>query len=203
MNNGSKSLQLARVSGVLNIRRDAITYTLHRLRMKLKPFLDSFQGCFKDNCRCFAGLFFLYRILILLPMTYSESIDMYYINANIFLFLVLLVHSMIHPFENKWHNYLDLFLLTNLVLFNMLTISNYFISVWKTDQEMYIGIPIPVIQLILMLCPIIIILAIPIVYFTGGRIKIFMNKHLERLDDLNSSFPARLLEDNIESYGTF
>ena len=194
---------LVRVSGVLNIRRNAITYTLHRLRMKLKPFLDSFQGCFKDNCRCFAGLFFLYRILILLPMTYSESIDMYYINANIFLFLVLLVHSMIRPFENKWHNYLDLFLLTNLVLFNMLTISNYFISVWKTDQEMYIGIPIPVIQLILMLCPIIIILAIPIVYFTGGRIKVFMNKHLERLDDLNSSIPARLLEDNIESYGTF
>ena len=197
---------LVRVSGVLNIRRNAITYTLHRLRMKLKPFLDSFQGCFKDNCRCFAGLFFLYRILILLPMTYSESIDMYYINANIFLFLVLLVHSMIHPFENKWHNYLDLFLLTNLVLFNMLTISNYFISVWKTDQEMYIGIPIPVIQLILMLCPIIIILAIPIVYFTGGRIKILRNRHLERLDDLNSSFPARMLEDNIqmtESYGTF
>ena len=197
---------LVRVSGVLNIRRNAITYTLHRLRMKLKPFLDSFQGCFKDNCRCFAGLFFLYRILILLPMTYSESIDMYYINANIFLFLVLLVHSTIRPFENKWHNYLDLFLLTNLVLFNMLTISNYFISVWKTDEEMYIGIPIPVIQLILMLCPIIIILAIPIVYFTGGRIKILRNRHLERLDDLNSSFPARMLEDNIqmtESYGTF
>ena len=140
-------------------------------------------------------------------MTYSQSIDMYYINANIFLFLVLLIHSMIRPFENKWHNYLDLFLLTNLVLFNMLTISNYFISVWKTDEEMYIGIPIPVIQLVLMLSPIIIILAIPIVYFTGGRIKILRKRHLERSDDLNSSFPARLLEDSIQmtesSYGTF
>ena len=198
---------LVRVSGVLNIRRNAVTYTLHRLRMKLKPFLDSFQGCFKDNCRCFAGLFFVYRILLLLPMTYSQSIDMYYINANIFLFLVLLIHSMIRPFENKWHNYLDLFLLTNLVLFNMLTISHYFISVWKTDEEMYIGIPIPVIQLVLMLSPIIIILAIPIVYFTGGRIKILRKKHLERTDDLNSSFPARLLEDSIQMteslYGTF
>uniref|UniRef100_A0A1X7UB66 Right handed beta helix domain-containing protein n=1 Tax=Amphimedon queenslandica TaxID=400682 RepID=A0A1X7UB66_AMPQE len=59
---------------------------------------------------------------------------------------IILWHSMIRPFENKWHNYLDLFLLINLVLFNMLTISNYFISVWKTDQEMYIGIPIPVIH---------------------------------------------------------
>ena len=136
-------------------------------------------------------------------MTYSQSIDMYYINANIFLFLVLLIHSTIRPFENKWHNYLDLFLLTNLVLFNMLTISNYFISVWKTDEEMYIGIPIPVIQLVFMLSPIIIILAIPIVYFTGGRIKVLRKKHLERSDDLNSSIPARLLEDSIESYGTF
>ena len=65
---------LVRVSGVLNIRRNAITYTLHRLRMKLKPFLDSFQGCFKDNCRYFAGLFFLYRILlVLIPIYFSDG----------------------------------------------------------------------------------------------------------------------------------
>ena len=29
----------------------------------LKPFLDSFQGCFKDNCRFFAGLFFMHLSL--------------------------------------------------------------------------------------------------------------------------------------------
>ena len=31
-----------------------------RCREHFKPLLDSFQGCFKDNMRCFAGIFFLY-----------------------------------------------------------------------------------------------------------------------------------------------
>ena len=194
---------LVRVSGVLNIRRNAITYTLHRLRMKLKPFLDSFQGCFRDNCRCFAGLFFLYRILILLPMTFSGSIDLYYINASIILFMVLLLHSLVRPFESKQHNYLDIFLLTNIILFNMLTIINYFISVWKTDQ-MIIGIPM--IQSLLMSFPIIIVVVVPLGHYASRRIKVLMCKRQQESEDLDISFPARLLEENdhmTESYGTF
>ena len=190
---------LVRVSGVLSIRRNAFTYTLHRLRMKLKPFLDSFQGCFKDNCRCFAGLFFLYRILILLPMTFSESIDLYYINASIILFMVLLLHSLVRLFESKWHNYLDLFLLINLLLLNSLTTSNYFISVWRSGPR--IGLSLGIIQSLLMVCPIIIVLAIPIVYCMKKKIE---NK-CQPEPDAYSDFPARLLNDDIEmtvSYGT-
>ena len=36
----------------------------NRLRLKLMPFLDSFQACFKDRKRYFAGLYFVYRLLI-------------------------------------------------------------------------------------------------------------------------------------------
>ena len=190
---------LVRVSGVLSIRRNAFTYTLHRLRMKLKPFLDSFQGCFKDNCRCFAGLFFLYRILILLPMTFSESIDMYYINASIILFMVLLLHSLVRPFQTKWHNYLDLFLLINLLLLNSLTTSNYFISVWRSGPR--IGLSLGIIQSLLMVCPIIIVLAIPMVNCMKKKIE----NTCQPEPDAYSDFPARLLNDDIEmtvSYGT-
>ena len=37
----------------------------NRLRLKLMPFLDSFQACFKDRHRYFAGLYFLYRLLFI------------------------------------------------------------------------------------------------------------------------------------------
>ena len=42
---------------------------------------------------------------------------------------------MFRPFQNKWHNYLDLFLLTNLLLVNTLTISNYYFTVWDSDKS--------------------------------------------------------------------
>ena len=41
-----------------NIFPRRMSYFLLQVRMKMKPFLDSFQGCFKDSCRVFAGLYF-------------------------------------------------------------------------------------------------------------------------------------------------
>ena len=32
---------------------------------KLKPLFDAFQSAFKDNCRYFSGLYFVYRLIIL------------------------------------------------------------------------------------------------------------------------------------------
>ena len=65
------------------IRRRVFVYYFHKLRLKLKPFLDSFQGCFKDNCHCFAGLFFLYRVLVFLPMLHSQNIIKSYMYITI------------------------------------------------------------------------------------------------------------------------
>ena len=35
------------------------------LHVKVKPLLDSFQGCFKDKYRFFSGMFYIYCIVIL------------------------------------------------------------------------------------------------------------------------------------------
>ena len=42
---------------------------------KLKPFFDSFQGCFKDEYRFFAGLFFIYRLLALTSYAVTDSLS--------------------------------------------------------------------------------------------------------------------------------
>ena len=89
---------------------------------KLIPFLDSFQSCYKDKCRMFAGLYFLYRVALLLCFILSES----YVHLLYWVQLLLLsflgVHATIQPYKKKVHNFLDSLIFTNLSVINMLTI---------------------------------------------------------------------------------
>ena len=119
---------LVRLSGAVNIRRNAFTFCLHRLRMKLKPFLDSFQGCFRDNCRSFSGLFFFYRVIILSFTVASTSIEEAHLEITLVLFFICILHGLIRPYQKKWHNYVDLLLLGNITAVNMLTTVEVYID---------------------------------------------------------------------------
>ena len=179
-----------RVSGVLNIRRNAITYTLHRLRMKLKPFLDSFQGCFKDNCRCFAGLFFLYRILlVLIPIYLSEGVFWNIMMKEFLLFLIQPLHCFCMPFERKLHNNHSFFLLVNLLMIN--TLQLVLLTEYTSTTT-----AVAVFQLVLM--------SLPLIYFLGyiGRyyLKRYKQKRVNLMlvpteddDEVDGGFPARLI----------
>ena len=189
---------LVKLSGLISMRRNAFTYCLHRIRMKLKPFLDSFQGCFKDNCRCFAGFFFLYRIVIYLPVLYTESIGRCFTHATIVLVLVVMIHAILQPFHKKWHNNLDIFLLSNILLVNILTTINYYSSLWqRTNRTILIG------QLLLIALPLVYISG----YFTYHLCRKFKRqfpcqtfnsvylRFVKHEDIAGDSFPSRLLEE--------
>ena len=182
---------LIRVSGLLNMRRNVVTYTLHRLRMKLKPFLDSFQGCFKDNCHCFAGLFFLYRVLVVLvPVFLPGSIVWSAIARQIILFLILFVHCLCFPFEKKWHNHLKTFLLIDLLLINTVQLAP--LTEYSNDGTIFMA----VFQLILMSLPLVYVMA----YIGYYNCKIRVIKKKEEISSFqdDDSLPHRLL-----SYNTF
>ena len=160
---------LVRVSGVLNIRRNAVTYTLHRLRMKLKPFLDSFQGCFKDNCRYFAGLFFLYRILlVLIPSMLTGGDIVADVTKGVLLFLILLLHSICRPFDDKVYNNLDSFLLIDLLMINLFTVTRYSTLNDSDDTNGNINTVTAVLQLFLM--------SLPLVYIVCFAFRPCLNK---------------------------
>ena len=91
---------------------------------KLKPLLDSFQGCFKDNCRWFAGLYLLYRVLIVLNM-YLISTENFYLTLEIQLILMLLVHAVIQPYKRRRHNIIDFFLFANMAVINAISMFNF------------------------------------------------------------------------------
>ena len=92
---------------------------------KLKPFFDSFQGCFKDNYRFFAGLFFIYRLLALTNYAVTDSPTLFYTLLEIQLVITLIIHAVVQPYKQKWHNQIDILLLGFLVLINALTMYNY------------------------------------------------------------------------------
>ena len=192
---------LIKLNSSFHFKRNKFTYYLLRIRMKIMPFLDSFQGCFKDNCRCFAGMFFAYRILILLPYVYSGDAVSDYTCSEIFLFIVIIIHFFARPFQKTWHNHLDLFLLANLLLVNMLTIVHYNFNLLQ-DTDHKIQAFFHFVQIIFLTIPLVYIGAycgynifVRFKCFSTYKKRLF-NK-FSHLDDINSeSLPDRLSNEN-------
>ena len=88
---------------------------------KIKPFLDEFQGCYKDNFRWMAGFYFLCRFVYLLILTYPSRnyIILQYI-IQLLSFSILVIHMLLQPYQNKWLNLSDSILLADITLITLL-----------------------------------------------------------------------------------
>lgn len=121
---------------------------------KLKPLLDSFQGCFKDRFRFFAGIYFFYRWVAVIVYAIVSQLSLFYTVTLLFLILLLMVHCICQPYQKRWHNILDALLFANLIVINGLTSQNYFAR--RVDVGLYYGDIIAVsqtIQVILIYLP--------------------------------------------------
>ena len=122
----------------------------------LKPFLDSFQGCFKNNLRFFAGLYFLYRwtalVIAIVPLSgYSR----FYTTLEAIIIIMLVLHALCHPYALKGHNMVDTLLFADLALINAITFLHYYS--FHSNLESLIKkefiIAINIIQLVLIYLP--------------------------------------------------
>ena len=96
---------------------------------KLKPLIDSFQSCYKDRLRFFAGLYFVYRVAILFMFSMISDSFGFGIFFGVLLLIVIGMHSSIRPFREDTHNILDTLLLFNLALINgCAVISRYLVN---------------------------------------------------------------------------
>ena len=87
-------------------------------RMMPLQLLDSVQNPFRDNCRFFAGLYFLYRVLIpLLDLTVGNLVE-YYAGVELILLVIIAMHAAFQPYKSKVRNIVDLLLFFNLALLN-------------------------------------------------------------------------------------
>ena len=76
--------------------------------VKIKPLLDQFQGCYKDNYRCFAGYYMICRLVIITIVIANSSNEMI---TSYFLIvacgIIALVHVMVKPYNNEILNKFD------------------------------------------------------------------------------------------------
>ena len=111
---------LFKVLGLCQLSESRLAVVLSRL-MPIQ-LLDAFQGSFKDNFRFFAGLYFLYRAIILCAYAYCTTLLQFYAVIQLQLLLMIALHSLVQPYKERKHNITDALLFTNLAIINGMTI---------------------------------------------------------------------------------
>lgn len=113
-----------KVLSILRIAESRCTQILFNPIEKLKPFFDSFQSCFKDEYRFFAGLYFVYRFFIMFNIVINYLQDCFFI-LEIQLVAMLVLHSTCQPYKERLHNVIDTLLIGNLAIINAITYYNF------------------------------------------------------------------------------
>ena len=172
-----------------------------KIRMSFMPFLDSFQGCFKDKYRFIAGLYFAYRVAASASY-FTPSVFSCYACLEVILFLIVFIHVILRPHKESWHNIIEFFILINLLFVNTATIINLAIIQDKDDNSLN-TMTIVWLQIVAMSMPIIYLAVYAAIAVYNRNIKQFFFKpppisEQPLLD--NIGLPARLLynkeEDN-------
>ena len=133
---------------------------------KLLPLIDSFQGVFRDNCRMFAGLLFLWKLVMSAIMAFSNSANMFYLLLVSALLSIFTIHALVRPYTKRIDNVIDGLMLANMV---MITLLKWYISIPSPGDinNNTVGLLI-VIMLLLMYIPILLFLTF-VVFFLLRR----------------------------------
>ena len=91
---------------------DTTVWPIH----KLIPLIDSLQGVFRDDCRMFAGLFLLWRVIIAAIFALSTNLTLLYIAIMIALFVIFTIHAVTRPYKRWFHNVTDILMLGNMFI---------------------------------------------------------------------------------------
>ena len=195
----------------LHIWPESVKQVYNKLRLKLMPFLDSFQACFKDKYRFFAGLYFAYRVLIpLIFLIFRETLLTSYISVEILIFVIVFLHVLLRPYKVLWHNLLEPAIFVNLLFINTITIFNYTTALWR-DHDMSKKISAVIwIQVLAVFLPLVYIVVYTIVS-AYRNVKLYCQRTATTPDLLaqrpldppdSIGFPARLIEISAD-YDTF
>ena len=95
--------------------------------------LDSFQNPFKDEYRFFAGLYLLYRALILAVNPITRNFLARYATVGLILGSITVLHAVFQPYKTRKHNIIDLLLFFNLAVLN--GIAQYTYSILSASKE--------------------------------------------------------------------
>ena len=87
---------------------------------KLLPLIDSLQGNYKDKYRLFAGLLFLWRMILTAIFAFASNPTEYFLSTAIALLLILSIHALAGPYKKRIYNRVDILMFANLSIINAL-----------------------------------------------------------------------------------
>ena len=101
--------------------------------VKIKPLLDQFQACYKDNYRYFAAYYMICRIVIitLVIIRRSDDLTTQYVLISVCA-LMALIHLIVRPYVDTVHNIFDGIILQLIVIISVLPIIEFTGSYNKT-----------------------------------------------------------------------
>ena len=149
---------------------------------KMMPIqlLDSFQNPFKNNYRCFAGLYFVYRAIFLAQVVFFRNLTQFFAAVELGFIIMIILHTTFQPYKKRVHNIVDLLLFFNLTLINGITIYNFHLSVESKSNRVVAkdvdGVYVWMVILNILLC-------IPLVsaaFIVIQKILILLKKTLKR-----------------------
>ena len=94
-------------------------------RMMPIQLLDSFQNPFKNDYRCFAGLYFVYRAVALTLHLFTINLTQFFYALELQFIIVIFLHAAFQPYKKRLHNIIDLLLFFNLAFIHGITMYNY------------------------------------------------------------------------------
>ena len=132
---------------------------------RFKPVFDSFQGCFKDKCRFFTGMFFLYRFLVSLISALATDVITFHVTLEILIIFMLTFHALTQPYQRPLYNFLDTFMFADLAVVNGLSLLNDYGSSPSVGNRATIA---SVFQLILIYLPLVFIMILWVMFGVTG-----------------------------------
>ena len=95
--------------------------------VKVKPLLDQFQGCYKDNYRCFAAYYMICRLVIIIIII-ANSFSDFVLQYSLLTVCVItaLIHLILKPYSNPLLNNFDGAILQLLILISALPFVEFF-----------------------------------------------------------------------------
>ena len=154
---------------------------------RIVPLFDSFQSCYRNRVRFFAGLYFVYKVAILgFRSFYNNSTS--FLVANVAAFVIMLgIHAIFQPYKQRSHNIIDACLFLNLGIINSVNIyTNYMarstnVSVLPSLQQHWIMVG-SIIQVVLIYTPFVVF----IIWCINTLIKKRRRKQYQRLESFNN-----------------
>ncbi len=168
-----------KLSILLKIENSPVTRLMSQVfpLSKLKPLLDSLQGCFKDDFRFFAGFYFIYRIIIIATIL-QERIEWIHTAIEIVLVCITGLHVLTWPYQKRLHNIIDGLLFCNLSLIVILKRFTFIIAEKGSKFEKEIGM-LHLFQLFFINAPLAIIF-LKIVHYTILKCSLFIKRHRQK-----------------------